>query len=289
VPRPLAAFAGLIGLAVLAAAGIAVAIAARDGSIPFVSDTCRVYAAEHTVRLDPEQAAHAATIAAVAVNKDLPERAVTVALATALQESKLRNLPDGDRDSVGLFQQRPSQGWGTPVQLQDPRYAARQFYRHLLKVDGWQRMEIAVAAQAVQRSAEGAAYAKWEKDGAALARAFVGGEPGAVTCRLRSNDTGAIEASSAEDLSSALRTDIGVVQSVPPTGASGRVTVPVGAPADSTDPGWRVAYWFVAQSRAYGVRTVRYRDLEWSAGTGRWERPTRQVPSRQVEAELSRT
>jgi hypothetical protein len=290
VPRPLAAFAGLTGLAVLAAGGIGLAIAARDGNIPFVSDTCRVYAADHTVRLDPEQAGHAATIAAVAVRQELPERAVTVALATALQESKLRNLPDGDRDSVGLFQQRPSQGWGTPAQLQDPRYAARQFYRHLAQVDGWERMEIAVAAQAVQRSAEGAAYAKWGTDAVALARAFTGREPGAVTCRLRSNDAGTIDAAAAADLGSALRADVGTVSSDPPDGttATRELTVPVGAPVASADPGWRVAYWFVAQSREYGVRTVRYRDLEWSAGTGRWQKPAaEQAPARRVVAELS--
>jgi hypothetical protein len=287
VPRPFAAFAGLAGLAVLAAAGIGLAVAARDGNIPFVSDTCRVYAADHTVRLDPEQAGHAATIAAVAVRSGMPERAITVALATALQESKLRNLPDGDRDSVGLFQQRPSQGWGTPEQLQDPRYAAAQFYRHLQRVAGWEGMEVAVAAQAVQRSAEGAAYAKWSTDAQALARAFTGREPGAVTCRLRSNGAGSIEAAAAADLVSALRADVGTVSADSPDGTVRQLTVPVGAPEDSADPGWRVAYWFVAQSRAYGVRTVRYRDLEWSAGTGRWERPTGQVPSRWVVAELS--
>jgi hypothetical protein len=282
VPRPLAAFAGLTGLVVLAAGGIGLAVAARDGNIPFVSDTCRVYAADHTVRLDPEQAGHAATIAAVGVRQGLPRRAVTVALAAALQESKLRNLPHGDRDSVGLFQQRPSQGWGTPEQLQEPRYAARQFYRHLQRVDGWQRMDVATAAQSVQRSAEGAAYAKWAADAAALARAFTGGEPGAVTCRLRNQDARPVDP--AQDLGTALKADVGVVPASP---ASGRLTVTVGAPQDSGDPGWRVAYWFVAQSREYGVRTVRYRDLEWSAGTGRWDTPTASVPARRVVAELS--
>src|SRR5262245_58022519 len=76
------------------------------------------------VSLDPDQMANAATIAAVGVRRGLPLRAVQVALAAAMQESKLTNLPGGDRDSIGLFQQRPSQGWGTEQQLADPRYAA---------------------------------------------------------------------------------------------------------------------------------------------------------------------
>jgi hypothetical protein len=284
VPRPLAALTGLAGLAVLAAGAIAVVVTARDGNIPFVSDTCRVYAVDHTVRLDPEQAGHAATIAAVAVRRDLPERAVTVALATALQESKLRNLPDGDRDSVGLFQQRPSQGWGTPAQLQDTRYAAGQFYRHLVRVQGWEEMPVAVAAQAVQRSAEGKAYEKWAADAHSLARAFTGGAPGAVTCRLRSDNAGTAT-DTPEDLDSALRADVGKVTATPPDGTtSRRISVPV---TPSSDAGWRVAYWFVAQSRNYGVHTVRYGELEWKAASGKWEKPASSTSARRVVAELS--
>ncbi|MDQ1677722.1 MAG: hypothetical protein QOC93_2866 [Actinomycetota bacterium] len=282
--RPLAALAVF---ALLAAGGIFAVITLRGGSIPFVHDTCRVFVGERTVRLDPEQAGHAATIAAVAHRRDLPERAVTVAFATALQESKLRNLTGGDRDSVGLFQQRPSQGWGTPAQLRDTRYAARQFYRHLVKVDGWETLPVAVAAQAVQRSAEGRAYEKWAGDAAALARAFTGGAPGAVTCRLRKD--GGTVAPAEEDLGSALAADVGTVSSSRPGGASAsrRVTVPVGAAAGgATDPGWRVAYWFVAQARTYGVHTVRYGALEWTASSGKWRQPVENGSSRRVVAEL---
>jgi murein DD-endopeptidase MepM/ murein hydrolase activator NlpD len=85
-----------------------------------------------------------------------------------MQESGLRNLPSGDRDSVGLFQQRPSQGWGTIDQLQDPAYAAGKFYERLLTIPDWHTMTLTDAAQAVQRSAFPDAYAKWEDDAAAL-------------------------------------------------------------------------------------------------------------------------
>jgi hypothetical protein len=110
--------------------------------------------------LSPQQARNAATIAGVGQRLGMPGHAVTVALATALQESKLQNLTGGDRDSAGLFQQRPSQGWGTPKQLADPAYQTRKFYDKLLTVDGWQRMRLTEAAQAVQVSAFPEAYTK---------------------------------------------------------------------------------------------------------------------------------
>jgi murein DD-endopeptidase MepM/ murein hydrolase activator NlpD len=81
-----------------------------------------------------------------------------------MQESGLRNLTGGDRDSIGLFQQRPSQGWGTPQQLADPAYQAGKFFDKLITIDGWQQMPLTDAAQAVQRSAYPDAYAKHEPD-----------------------------------------------------------------------------------------------------------------------------
>ncbi len=112
--------------------------------------------------LDPEQVRNAAVIVDVAHRLGLPPRAAVIAVATAKQESDLRNLPHGDRDSLGLFQQRPSQGWGTPEQIMDPAYAATRFYQRLARVPGWQNMPLTQAAQAVQRSAHPNAYARWE-------------------------------------------------------------------------------------------------------------------------------
>ncbi|MGH8792127.1 MAG: peptidoglycan DD-metalloendopeptidase family protein, partial [Stackebrandtia sp.] len=116
--------------------------------------------------LSGEQLDHAATIHSVAVERGFPERASVVAVATALQESGLRNLgdlgDDNDHDSLGLFQQRPSQGWGTPEQIMDPAYAAGKFYDKLVAVDGWETLPLTVAAQAVQNSAYPGAYAKHE-------------------------------------------------------------------------------------------------------------------------------
>lgn len=124
------------------------------------------------VGLSAEQRQNAATIVAVGRSLGVPDRGIVVALAAAMQESSLRNLPHGDRDSVGLFQQRPSQGWGSALKLQDPAHATALFFggrnnpnagktRGLLDVPGWSSMSITDAAQAVQLSAYPKAYATW--------------------------------------------------------------------------------------------------------------------------------
>ena len=124
-----------------------------------------------SVTLTAEQMDNAATIAEVGRARGLPERAVVIALATAMQESTLRNLDYGDRDSLGLFQQRPSQGWGTPEQVQDPVYAAGKFYDGLVQVPGWETGELTLVADAVQRSAFPLAYGKWSAFAEELATA----------------------------------------------------------------------------------------------------------------------
>ncbi|MET9374933.1 C40 family peptidase [Streptomyces sp. NPDC002992] len=122
---------------------------------------------------DPaEQIPNAKTIQATGVSMKVPARGQVVALATALQESGLRNLDYGDRDSLGLFQQRPSQGWGTAQQVRDPVHASTRFYEALLKVPGWQSMTVTQAAQAVQKSGFPDAYAKWEPLSTALQKAI---------------------------------------------------------------------------------------------------------------------
>jgi len=122
---------------------------------------------------DPaEQVPNAKTIQATGVAMNIPARGQIVALATALQESGLRNLTYGDRDSLGLFQQRPSQGWGTANEILDPVHASTRFYEALEKVSGWQSLSVSQAAQAVQRSGFPEAYAKWEPLATALQKAI---------------------------------------------------------------------------------------------------------------------
>ncbi|GDY76862.1 hypothetical protein SAV31267_063470 [Streptomyces avermitilis] len=150
--------------------------------------SCKVVSDERdgaSYEFTPEQAVNAATISAVGATRGMPERAVTIALATALQESGLRNIRHGDRDSLGLFQQRPSQGWGTKKQIMDPTYAAGVFYEHLAKVSDYTQLRLTVAAQRVQRSGYPEAYAKHEPDATLLAAALTGHSAATLTCEGR--------------------------------------------------------------------------------------------------------
>ncbi len=143
---------------------------------------CNVKVGEVEVEIDTEQAENATLITAVAVRRGLPARAVSIAIATAFQESKLRNIRHGDRDSVGLFQQRPSQGWGTVEQIMDPTYATNAFYDALVKIDGYQEMRITEAAQRVQRSGFPEAYQAHAAGARALASALTGYSEAKVSC-----------------------------------------------------------------------------------------------------------
>ncbi|WP_405589901.1 C40 family peptidase [Streptomyces sp. NBC_01190] len=144
---------------------------------------------------DPaEQVHNAETIAATGLAMGIPARGQVVALATALQESGLRNLTYGDRDSLGLFQQRPSQGWGTAEQILDPVHASTRFFEALEQVAGWQSLSVAQAAQAVQKSAFPDAYATWEPLATALQKAIepLLAQPGSSTPAPIPSGSGAI-------------------------------------------------------------------------------------------------
>lgn len=121
--------------------------------------------------LTAEQRRNASIILGVGKGMGATKRDLVVSIMTAMQESTLRNLHYGDRDSLGLFQQRPSAGWGTPKQITNPRYASAKFFQALLGIPNRDELSLAGAAQAVQRSAFPSAYAKW----ADLARDVVGG------------------------------------------------------------------------------------------------------------------
>ncbi|MFJ8628123.1 C40 family peptidase [Kitasatospora sp. NPDC093550] len=141
-------------------------------------------------QLTTEQINNAQIIYQVSVQLQLPAHAAVVAIATAMQESTLTNLAWGDRDSLGLFQQRPSQGWGTPAQIMDPVYSSKAFYAQLVKVPLWEALPVTVAAQKVQQSAYPDAYAKWEGLAQQLVATFGGS---ATNCSL-GNGAGSGEA-----------------------------------------------------------------------------------------------
>ncbi len=161
-------------VAALVVVGVAWARSADD-----IPETGRCAVDGGTVSVSAEQAQNATTIARVGRDRGLPDRAVVIALATAQQESGLRNLDYGDRDSLGLFQQRPSQGWGTPEQVQDPVYAAGIFYDRLVQVPGWDTGRLTEVAQTVQRSGFPEAYQKHEPMAQELTAALTAN---ALTC-----------------------------------------------------------------------------------------------------------
>ncbi|WP_240136646.1 hypothetical protein [Streptomyces sp. MUM 178J] len=228
--------------------------------------------------LSAEQASNAATISAVGTTRGMPERAVTIALATALQESALRNINHGDRDSLGLFQQRPSQGWGTPRQILDPVYASAKFYDHLDKVPGYSRLPLTVAAQRVQRSGFPQAYAKHEPDAALLAAALTGRSAASLTCESREVPVAEEKTADAARFRSELIRAFGRKVLPAPEGGAGRagapsspeVSVPVPATAGTervgtADRGWELAHWAVARAGDLGIDRVSYGGRVWSA------------------------
>jgi hypothetical protein len=257
----------LIALLALAGAlGVVAVVRSIGGSIkiPQIGPECTVRA-DGEVTLDSVQMANAATVTAVGLSRKMPEQAIVIALAAALQESKLENLGTGDRDSVGLFQQRPSQGWGTAEKLQDPRYAAGKFYTALKKVKNYKTMRVTDAAQRVQRSAYPHAYEKWADESAVLAKALTGSATAAVACTVPGKPV-VRGAEAAAAVLKGLRLDWG--KGLPRTAeqASG-LTVDV---ADAS-AGWQYAHWLVSHARTTGLERVRFADHEWHAEAGKWQ------------------
>ncbi len=240
---------------------------------------CEAGTGNGAIPLDTGQAGIAATIAGIAARHRLPRRAVTIALATALQETKLQNLDYGDRDSVGVFQQRPSQGWGTTAELEDPVYATTRFFAALVKIPGYAKIPVYQAAQDVQHSADGSAYAQWVGVATQLAEDFTGISPAGVYCWY----TPAGKA----DLAGALKQLTGTF------GPQGKDAVLVRVTTDRSgkkkkarssavvhvqrDGAWMVAGWLVAHAQQYGLSQIRYAGYVWNAANGSmgWQRASK--------------
>ncbi|MDQ0768458.1 hypothetical protein QF031_001207 [Pseudarthrobacter defluvii] len=261
--RGLRRLAVLLLTLALVAGGIYTAVYFVQRSETLVSERCTAKAADRTGELAPDQASNAALITAAAVRRGLPPRAATIALATAMQESKLRNIGHGDQagpDSRGLFQQRPSQGWGTEAQIMDPYYAVNAFYDALVKIPGYETLDITEAAQEVQRSAYPKAYAQHEDMGRAFASGLTGQTPAGVQCTLRSPTAGGNSASVATELDQAYG---GVDSQV--DGAA-LVVDADGALA------WSVAQWAVANAKDLAVTRVEVAGHTWQrAGGDGWQ------------------
>lgn len=210
---------------------------------------CTITTEAEEFTLDVEQSANAATIAAVAYRRGIPERAISVAFTAAQQESKLRNLNYGDRDSLGIFQQRPSQGWGDRESILDPDRATSRFYSALITIPGWEKLSLSQAAQEVQRSAAGSAYEKWEGRALALTQAL--NDPSLITCRFHKFGT-QIHTPAADVIGRASK-EWGKISAK----HSGRFI---------TITSWqrtRVALWFMTHASELGVTQLRWNQTEW--------------------------
>jgi hypothetical protein len=239
---------------------------------------CQAGTGTNAIALDFGQTADAATIAAVATREKLPARALTIAYATAWQESKLENLTYGDRDSVGIFQQRPSMGWGSAKDLTDPAFASRAFFRALVQVNDYLKIPVYQAAQDVQHSADGYAYDQYTQTGEAMAKYFTTA-PHAVTCWYDPGTQAADENVSPKLNLSGAEKGLADAFGKPEAGAavtkvsrirSGQAAV-VKAPKWS---GWAVADWLMANASSYGITQVSYAGYHWTAALteSSWQR-----------------
>ncbi len=259
----------------LAAAGYGIYHACRHVSPSAAPPACQAGTGVQAITLDTDQAGIAATIAGVAARHRLPRQAVTVAYAAALQESKMHDLDHGDRDSVGVFQQRPSQGWGSAAELKDPVYAATKFFAALVRVPHYATMPVDQAAQAVQHSADGSAYAQYAQVAAVLTGYFTGASPHGVSCWYaragQANLAGAVREMK-QTFGPQGRKDVVVGITTDRSGQKKKGSVAV--VRAQRDAAWTVASWLVAHARDYGLREVRYAGYEWRAADGSmgWQR-----------------
>lgn len=273
------------GLGIIAAIGIAVNQGA--GPLPDPKE-CTTEVDGHEVRLSTEQSENAALIAAISVQRGMPARAASIALATAYQESKIHNIDYGDRDSLGLFQQRPSQGWGTQQQIQDPHYSINRFYDELETVDGYEEMRITEAAQTVQRSGFPEAYEDHAQDGRVLASALTGHSPGRFTCVVRfsgDEESDRLDDSGLTARAAAVRDDVekafgplslggyspGGVESGHMDGSAhyeGRAIDIFVRPTNEVNNrrGWAMASYLVANADRLAIKTVIFDDRIWTSG-----------------------
>jgi hypothetical protein len=265
------------------------------GSVP-IREHCEALAAGTSAEFDTDQSANAAIIAAVAVRRNLPARAATIGIATAVQESKLRNIEYGDRDSLGLFQQRPSQGWGTKKQVLDPVYASGKFFDALVKIKGYESMQITEVAQKVQRSAFPGAYADHEPEGRVMASTLSGYSPAGFNCILRGTpDDLAAEKPAAGGLTARANAVAKAAsyetgrKAVKPQGQDGKTLRFTVSGAESNRYGWSLAQWAVARANGLHIVAVSVGDKHWvrEDSTDGWTSSGKPLPAGAVTVQVA--
>ncbi len=254
--RARAALWAVLGIAVvlaLVAGGVALWANYNKAPLP-IDDRCSATAGGRTTTVDPEQARNAAIIAGVSVKRGLVPRAASIALATAYQESGIRNLDYGHADSLGLFQQRPSKGWGTEAQIMDPWYSTRSFYREMEKVKGWQTKDINDVAQAVQRSAYPEAYRRHVPNARTLASSLTGETPASFTCMVN-----APKPADPDGMKDFLVKTLGT-EFIKVARTDSALTVTTDNPVQA----WVVAHLAIANTASYGLASVQVGPYSWT-------------------------
>ena len=257
----------IAGVAVALLVGGVLAVNRLTGAESGFTARCVAGTEGDAAALQLDQADTAALIGAVALERELPARALTIAIATAMQESRIRNIDYGDRDSLGIFQQRPSQGWGSPEEIMDPYYSTNAFYDVLVTIEGYQEMEITDAAQAVQRSGFPNAYAQHESLSRHFASAMTGYSPGTVTCRLPPAEPSEA-AQVGERLRSRLTLDLPSLEVADDGDRHLIDAVALGGGAQAERMGWAVAGWAVMTAEHTGASWVTVAGHVWDRAEG---------------------
>lgn len=273
-----AVLASIVGVAVVVALVVGVVViwsGVTKTPLP-IADRCEATVNGRTTTIDPEQARNAAIIAGVSVQRGLEPRAASIALATAYQESGIRNLDYGHADSLGLFQQRPSKGWGTKEQVMDPWYSSTAFYKAMVKIKKWESKDIGDVAQAVQRSAYPDAYDKHVDNARTLASSLTGQTPASFSCVV--NAPGAGDATGMSDfLGKTLGTKVVAISAR----ENGLVVQ-----TKTARQAWAVGHLAIANVGRYGLTAVQIGGSTWThstTGLATWQGP---APTEETEVTL---
>jgi hypothetical protein len=249
------ALLGVVLALALVAGGVVLWSTYQKVPLP-IQDRCSATVKGRTTTVDPDQAYYAGIIAGMSVQRQLKPRAASIALATAYQESGIRNLDYGHSDSLGLFQQRPSKGWGTEAEIMDPWYSTREFYRALVKVRDWDTKDLNDVAQAVQRSAYPDAYRKHVDNAKTLASSLTGETPASFTCVFAKPEP-ANPSGLKDYLTKTLKSQIGV--------SVGENTLTISAKGEAQ--AWAAAELAIAGAGRYGVSAVTVGPYGWTLST----------------------
>ena len=278
----------MIGLGAAAVLGVNTVLKRFDRGEPEQSQRCTANVDGTNWYLSPDQAQNAALFAAMARDRGLPARAVTISIATALQESRMVNIDYGDRDSVGLFQQRTSQGWGSVEEIMDPVYATGKFFDGLVRVRNYTTLPVTEAAQAVQRSGFPDAYAQHEARARAWASALTGHSPASITCHFRDGARPADSAAPTARLTERIIRDLPKLKTssedaapAPLVRLSASSLLSKGASAQDLErTSWSLAHWAVSVALEQDITEVSVGDYHWTRATGSWSVADTDAPAK---------